>query len=73
MEGKDYDGLMCIHCGGSLSIENTHLVCERDSSHKFTIKNGIVSFVGEHEFDQHWDANKETSIPETKLRSLRDS
>ncbi len=67
MEGEIYEELMCTYCRGSLRVENSFLVCEQDNNHKFYIKNGIISFVGKHEFDQHWEMNRETSIPGAKI------
>ena len=67
----DIDNLVCPKCQGDLGLSDDHLVCNHDRSHRFRIRDGIYSFVGDHEFDEHWEPHGVVPVAEEKINSAR--
>ncbi len=64
--------LSCPRCNAEISQVNNRLVCKTNPGHSFSVNSNIISFVGMHDFDDHWSPQVATLIPEQKLKVARE-
>ncbi len=66
--------LQCPQCEGDLSEGRDELICNKNSSHRYPVKNGIVRFVNfdnNVEYNRHWRTFSKNPISQIKLAQAR--
>ena len=62
---------VCPYCECKTTRQKNILSCLKDKNHQYLIKDNIISFIKNKEFDSHWSKYRSTPVPVAKLEAAK--